>query len=433
MLLLERLDGTDKWRLSSLRIALISYHTSPLAPLGSSAAGGMNLYVRKLAEGLGRMGIAVDVFTRRDAPGIPLVREVAPNVHLYSLPIGPPRVMTKVELAAYALPFGETLAALVAERGLSYDVIHSHYWLSGLAALRLHEGGQPLVHMFHTLSRVKRAYQPDAGIGDAPWREDAEIRLLHMANVLVLATSAELEDVRRLYGFSPAHVAIIPPGVDQNRFVPSDAAAAQRRLHLEGKRVVLFVGRMDRAKGIDMLLSAAARLRRHPDLSSDLRIVIVGGDDNRRDSVARREVTRLKSIAHNLHLSDIVEFRGVIPQEQLPLYYAAADVCAIPSLYESFGMVALEAMACGRPVVGFKARGLEQTVQNGRSGLLVAAGDVPAFAAALEQVLLDRCLARRFGIAGREAVRQFTWDAVVERSYQLYQEVASGRRYALAP
>jgi D-inositol-3-phosphate glycosyltransferase len=297
------------------------------------------------------------------------------------------------------------------------------------------------------------------------------MRLLRADARLVFATGAEIDDVERVYGFRPKSVAIIPPGVDHDRFSPRDAQSARDALGLGPEKVVVCVGRMDRAKGIDALLEAAAVLQgasraragrndreltktslvgdyppartgqNHQELTktslvgdyppartatsrsgAEFKVVIVGGNDHRRDGVAAQELARLKAIARELHISKVVEFRGVVPQEELPLYYAAADVCAVPSRYESFGMVALEAMASGRPVVGFASRGLQQTVRHGRSGLLVPPGDVNGMAAAIGHVLSDDALARRMGIAARESVRGFTWDEVVERSLAVYED-----------
>lgn len=445
-----------------MRVAIISYHTSPLAALGSSSAGGMNLYIRRLAEGLAARGIYVDVYTRRDGRSSPPITAFSPGARLITIPAGPERLLSKIELASHTLPFAREVARFVAEESIQYDVIHSHYWLSGLAAQALNTAGQPLVHMFHTLSRVKRLYQPGAEASDSPSRDYAEMRLLRADARLVFATEAEIDDVERVYGFRPKSVAIIPPGVDHDRFSPRDAQEARDLLGLDGGKVIVCVGRMDRAKGVDALLSAAALLKGAPrahthrarvDVSETQRlstngtvphrvggrqsraafkIVVVGGNDHRRDGVAAQELARLKGIARDLQLGNAVEFRGVVPQEELPLYYAAADVCAIPSRYESFGMVALEAMSSGRPVVGFASRGLQQTVRHGRTGLLVSPGDVAGLASALDHVLSDDALARRMGMAARESVRGFSWDHVVERSIAVYESYGSVPVTALA-
>ncbi len=244
-----------------MRVAIISYHTSPLAALGSSSAGGMNLYVRRLAEGLAARGVYVDVYTRRDGRHSPPITAFSPGARLISIPAGPERLLNKIELAAYTLPFTRQVAKFVAEESIQYDIIHSHYWLSGLAAQALKTNGQPLVHMFHTLSRVKRLYQPGANASDSPSRDCAEMRLLRADARLVFATGAEIDDVERVYGFRPKSVAIIPPGVDHDRFSPRDAQSARDALGLGPEKIVVCVGRMDRAKGVDALLEAAAVLQ----------------------------------------------------------------------------------------------------------------------------------------------------------------------------
>lgn len=402
-----------------MRLALISYHTSPLAPLGSSSAGGMNVYVRRLAEGLAERGVEVDVFTRRDNIDGSKELEFTPGARLIQVRAGPPRVISKAELAAHTPSFAESVARYVSCRDLHYDVIHSHYWLSGLAAQALRSGDQTLVHMFHTLSRVKRLYQPDAGSSDAASRDYAELTLLKSGHTLVFSTESEVEDVERIYGFRPSSVAFIPPGVDPERFAPGKSEQARRLLGLEGGPLILFVGRMDRAKGVDLLLEALSILRSSERWKA-LRLAVVGGDDNRRDAVARAELGRLHSIVQELGLAEAVLFQGVVPQEKLPAFYAASDVCAVPSRYESFGMVALEALSSGRPVVGFESRGLEQTVRHGRTGMLVPAGDVEGLAGALASVLSDRGLSHRMGMAARESVKKFTWDRVADESVNLY-------------
>ncbi|HZT97482.1 MAG TPA: glycosyltransferase [Chloroflexota bacterium] len=409
-----------------MRVALISYHTSPLANLGSSAAGGMNLYIRRLAEGLAAAGCRVDVFTRRDSRRFPDMLEFTPGARLLTVRAGPERVVPKEELAGHTMAFARNIAAFASDNKLRYDVIHSHYWLSGIAASALRFRDEPLIHMFHTLQRVKQLYQPSATGADPASRDLAEMRLLRSKLSLVFSTEAEVDDVERVYGFRPDSFSIIPPGVDHDRFQPQDGPTAKARLGLAGRKVVLCVGRMDRAKGVDALLDAITGLRERGELSPAMRLVIVGGSDHRRDGVAADEVARLRGIVRSRDLGRFADFRGVVPQEELPLYYAAADVCAVPSSYESFGMVALEALSCGRPVVGFRSRGLEQTVRDGRSGLLVPVGEALAFGRALNQVLDDPALAKRMGIAARESVRGFSWDLVVKRSMTLYEDLVAG-------
>jgi len=413
-----------------MRVALISYHTSPLASLGSSSAGGMNVYVRRLAEGLAARDVEVDVFTRQECLDCEPEQEFTPGARLITVRAGPGRVISKGELAGYAPCFAGNLSRYIARRGIQYDVIHSHYWLSGLAAQALRTSHQPVVHMFHTLGRVKRHYQPDAGANDPASRDYGELRLLRSRDTLVFSTDSEVDDVERLYGVRPQSVAIIPPGVDASFFAPVDRGAARRALGLTSEAVIVFVGRMDPAKGVDLLLAATSILREGH--AADIRVVIVGGDDGNRDAVAHRELERLKGIARRLGVEHVVRFDGLVPQTRLPAYYAAADVCAVPSRYESFGMVALEALSAGRPVVGFRSPGLEQTVQDGRSGFLVPSGDVEALAGALGTLVSDRQLARRMGLTARESARRFSWERVADQTLQLYEHLLAAGSDTLA-
>jgi D-inositol-3-phosphate glycosyltransferase len=385
----------------------------------------MNVYVRRLAEGLAENEIEVDVFTRHEGGESAKELEFTPGARLITVRAGPTRVLSKAELAGYTPAFARSLACYTSSRKLQYDVIHSHYWLSGLAAQALRTSRQPLVHMFHTLGRVKRHYQPDAGASDPASRDYGELSLLRSGQTVVFSTAAEVDDVERMYGFPPESVAIIPPGVDGDRF-------ARKLLGLNGGPLLLFVGRMDRAKGIDLLLRAAAVMRANGRWDG-MKIVVVGGDDNHRDSVATHELDRLNAIARDLGMPDAVLFQGVVPQDRLPLYYAACDVTVVPSRYESFGMVALEAMSSGKPVVGFRSRGLEQTIRDGRTGFLVPSGDVESLAGALDRVLSDPFLASRMGMAARESVKAFSWTRVVERTSGLYSSLLeeSSRRHAL--
>jgi len=415
-----------------VRIALVSYHTSPLASLGSSSAGGMNVYVRRLAEGLAARDVEVDIFTRQECADCEREQEFTPGARVITVRAGPTRVITKDDLAAYAPCFAGNLARYISRRNLRYDAIHSHYWLSGLAAQALRTERQPLVHMFHTLSRVKRHYQADAGKNDPPSRDYGEMSLLRSGQTLVFSTDAEVDDVERLYGFRPKSVAIIPPGVDGVVFGPEDREGARRALGLGSEPLILFVGRMDPAKGVDLLLQAIARLRNRQDQPA-ARLLVVGGDDGNRDAMAHRELERLKQIANGLGIAERVQWEGVVPQRMLRLFYAASDLCAVPSRYESFGMVALEALSCGRPVVGFRSPGLEQTVRQDRTGILVPSGDVESLAAALDRLVADTQLARRMGLEASQSAKPFSWNRVADLTADLYADLIGRGEESLAP
>jgi D-inositol-3-phosphate glycosyltransferase len=401
------------------RVAMISYHTSPLAPLGGSETGGMNVYVRQLSRELGQRGFLVDVFTRRQDASSPDVIEDGENVRVVHLEAGPRRPVDKGRLHQYLDEFEENLirfASTAGEQGLTYDLLHSHYWLSGWVALRLQERwGLPHVTMFHTLGEVKnRAHITEHA---APLRIQVEHRLARQADRIICASQHEKHLLARLYDADPDRIAVVPCGVDLDLFRPQDKEAARRALGplLAGdERIILFVGRIEPLKGLDILINAVAQLGEE----SDFYVLIVGGDRR-----SRQQVSRLQEMASDLGIGERVCFLGAVDHEQLPLYYNAADVCVVPSYYESFGLVALEAMACGTPVVASRVGGLTGTVRDGETGYLISWRCPEPFAERLELLLGNETLRRRFGEAAREAVAHYRWANVAEAAVGLYREL----------
>lgn len=400
------------------RVALLSLHSSPLAPLGGPDAGGMNLYVRRLAEDLMTIGVRADIFTRRTDPYTPEIVHMEGGARLIHLEAGPPGPLPKsvlpLHIPALTTAFQEFMQQ---QHGLHYDLLHSHYWISGLTALRVRETlGTPVIHMFHTLSKVKEFHAGGPDPTDSALRFDGERRIVEAADAVVGATALERNYMERLYGRSPALFEVIPPGVDLHMFRPRDKLVSRRALRLDADRVVLFVGRFDRIKGLDLLLRALADLT--PTIGHRIKLVVVGGDqDERRDPSSR-----YRQQVERLGLSGLVEFRGVVPQSSLPLYYTAADLCAVPSVYESFGMVAIEAMACGTPVVAFRVGGLATTIQDGQTGFLAAPGGVAEFASRLREALLSSNL-ESVGRKARFAVHKYRWDAIARKTLELYDTV----------
>jgi D-inositol-3-phosphate glycosyltransferase len=400
------------------RVALLSLHSSPLARIGSGDAGGMNVYVQQLAEGLARCGIQADMFTRRTDREAPAIVETAGGARLIHLNVGPARPLPKSVLPLHIPAAVQSMRSFMREEGVAYDVLHAHYWLSGLVATRVRDDRTPVVAMFHTLSKVKELYAARTDPTDTALRGDGERCVINHADAIVGATEEEREQIESLYGRAPARFAVIPPGVDLERFSPSGRAESRRALGLEGDRIVLFVGRLDPAKGLDILLHAVSRIR--PALG-DLRVVVLGHDaetERRPLAAYRRQVVRLG-------LEQAIEFRGVAPQETLPLYYSAADILAVPSIYESFGMAALEAMACGTPVVGFGTVGLRATVRDGQTGFLARPGDRADFTERLSRALQSEEL-ERMGRQARMAAHRFRWETVTERTIALYEKLMQG-------
>jgi D-inositol-3-phosphate glycosyltransferase len=411
------------------RVAMISYHTSPLAPLGGPETGGMNVYVRHLSRELGQRGFLVDVFTRRQDASTPDVIEDGENVRVVHLEGGPPRPVDKGRLHQHLEEFEENLVRFASAGGdhaPTYDLLHSHYWLSGSVALRLQERwGLPHVTMFHTLGEVKNRARVTER--ETPLRLRVEQQLARQAERIVCASQHEKHLLVRLYDADPERIAVVPCGVDLDLFRPQDKETARRALGYSDERIILFVGRIEPLKGIDILINAVAQLGEE----SDFHVLIVGGDRR-----SRKQVSHLQGLASDLGVGERVCFLGAVDHEQLPLYYNAADVCVVPSYYESFGLVALEAMACGTPVVASRVGGLTGTVRDGETGYLISWRCPEPFAERLELLLGNEALRRRFGEAAREVVERYRWANVAEAVVALYRELlgeASPRAGAAVP
>lgn len=409
------------------RVAMLSVHACPLAKLGGRDSGGMNVYVRELARELGRRGVEVDVFTRwreKDDPRIQSLGENARVIHIASGPMG---YWPKMDVYDHLDEFTTKLAEHVAAEGRSYDLIHSHYWLSAEVARTLAPRWRvPRIQMFHTLGLVKREVMDEDIDGESDIRIAIERRAVRESAAVVAASEIEVGELLDLYGAERDRLHVIPCGVDPNVFRPIRQADAREALGRDQcERLILFVGRIEQIKGIDVLLRALGLLFfRHPELRSDVCLVVVGGAlDPGDDAPETEKVAELRRLVHQHRMEANVSFVGSRDQETLALYYAAADVCAVPSLTESFGLVALEAMACGTPVVGTRVGGLQRLIEHGESGLLVPAGDYQALAESIAQVLTDERLRRHLAHGARDRAEQYTWKIVGDKIETLYARV----------
>ncbi|HLQ34745.1 MAG TPA: glycosyltransferase [Chloroflexota bacterium] len=406
-----------------MRVAVLSVHTSPLARLGSHDSGGMNVYVRRLSEELGRLGIGMDVFTRRFDSRAPAVVEFGPGVRLLHVKAGPARYVSKRDLIDY-LP--EFVAGVKRVCHGCYDLVHGHYYLSGWAGAVLAQCWQvPHVQSFHTLARVKNNALPETATRESASRIDMEAKVMASADRIVATSPSDKQDIIRHYGVAPHRITVIPPGLDLRLFHPLDREIAKQQLALEGKRVLLFVGRMDRIKGVETLLHAAANLLAG-DPNLRLTVLIVGGDRQVRViDDAGRELLRLRALVEELGLRRVVKFVGPREQHQLPAHYAAADVCVVPSYAESFGMVALEAMACGTPVVASSVGGLNSTIVDGVTGFVVPSSRPEEFARRIRQVLDSPELRDRLGSAAVQAASRYRWPGVARQLEAVYRSLVS--------
>jgi D-inositol-3-phosphate glycosyltransferase len=405
------------------RLAMLSVHTCPLAVLGGKKTGGMNVYVRELTRELVRRGIEVDVFTRQQGLCDPHDREIlGPGGRVIHVPAGPAAPLGGIDNLPLLPEFTRNLLAFVDAEGRDYDLIHSHYWLSGLVAdeLRAAWGGTPVVQMFHTLGLMKNRVALHDQDREPSLRIDQELAVMAAADRIVAATPAEQAQLQWLYGVDAGKVAVIPPGVDVARFHPIGLAEARRQVGVPVEdRMILYVGRIEALKGIDTLLRAIAILRAGCPDAPCLYLVIIGGDPDDPDH-ENAEMERLKAIRTALGIEDVVTFLGAKDQDTLQYYYSAAEVVVMPSHYESFGMVALEAMACGTPVIASEVGGLAFLVQDGRTGYHVESQNAQALAGKLSLLLDDPALRERFGRQAVAYAQDFAWPRIADRLLDLF-------------
>lgn len=392
------------------KIAMLSVHGCPLARLGTNEAGGMQLYVRALSRELGRRGMSVDVFTRRTDPSLPEIVPFGTNARVIHVDAGPAEPIDKNAVVDVLPEFVCNLQRFRRAEQIEYDIIHSHYWLSGwVGNLLSPRWGVPHLTMFHTLGRLKN--KALSGQGETDARIDVEGRIVNSASRIIASSEHERQALVDLYGGRRDRIAVIPCGVDLELFSPLDSDVARQKLGLSGN-VILYVGRMDPVKGLDVLLGSMALLKDRRDTT----LVIVGGS-GRED-----EMRRNQNLAVNLGLNGRVIFRGAVPQEQLPSYYSAATICVVPSHYESFGLVAIEALACGTPVVGSMVGGLPTVVHERENGLLVPWRRPEAFAESIARILDDPSLRRHLSTRARGSVLRYGWGHVAEQVVELYHE-----------
>ncbi|OGO78182.1 MAG: glycosyl transferase, partial [Chloroflexi bacterium RIFOXYD12_FULL_57_15] len=360
---------------------MLSYHTCPLATLGGKDTGGMNVYVRDLTRCLGQMGIHVDVFTRSQDEHVPhVLHDLGFGNRVVHVPAGPEVPMAKRELADYIPQFVDGILKFADEKGIRYDVIHSHYWMSGLAAASLSDlwVGAPILHMFHTLGAMKNRIARSDSEREGAYRVEGEKRVIQRADRLIVATEAEKAQLQWLYKADLHKMTIIPPGVDVSHFYPIPKDEARQFIGLEAhQRMVLFVGRIEPLKGVDTLLRAMSCLK-FQSVLHPVYLAIIGGEPDADPDEMTAEMVRLQQLCDDLCMGQTVIFLGKRAQDTLPYYYSAAEVLVMPSFYESFGMVALEAMACGTPVIASQVGGLAFLVRDGETGYHVPEGDPSA-------------------------------------------------------
>ncbi|HEV7888401.1 MAG TPA: glycosyltransferase [Acidimicrobiales bacterium] len=397
------------------QLAVLSMHTSPLAQPGLGDGGGMNVYVRELSAALARAGVECDVFTRAWSDDLPATVKVEPGFRVHHVPAGPLAPVAKEDLPALVDEFAEgVLGRMTTDRPA--QAIHANYWLSGVAGHRIkHELDLPLVSTFHTLARVK------ADDAEPAEREQAEAGVMGCSDAVLASCSVEAHQIAELYGVEAERIEIVAPGVERAFFAPGYRPQARRALALPIDRpMLLFVGRIQPLKGLDVAVRALAELLDAP--GPDAFLVVVGGPSG---AEGQAEEARVHKLAADLGVSDRVEFRPPAPHELLSTYYRAADVCLVPSRSESFGLVALEAAACGTPVVAAAVGGLRTLVDHGRTGFLVERREPGTFAAYTAEVLGNPLLAAELSANAAERARRYTWPMAAAKLRGLYGKLTS--------
>jgi len=413
-----------------MNIAMISYHTCPLEILGGKNTGGMNVYVRELARFLGRVGVHVDVFTRSQNEHIPQVSHDLGNFNrVVHIPAGPETNLPKSELAEYTGKLAEGIMAFSRRKNIHYDLIHTHYWMSGVAGAVLKDTWHvPMLQMFHTLGLMKQRVGRTAEEREGEYRINGERAVMQAADRIVAATEAERLQLELLYDMNPKKVTIIPPGVDTHHFYPIPQDEAKEAVGIPTEdRVALFVGRIEPLKGLDTLIRAMAQLKKNcVQFICPHYLVIIGGDPEGELQDITSEMKRLQTLCRELGLDEIVIFLGKRDQNTLPYYYSAAEVVVVPSHYESFGMVALESMACGTPVVASQVGGLAYLVKDGETGFFVPAQAPEALAEKLRLLFVNHELRTRFGKNAAAYAQDFSWELITDQMVELYSSMIAG-------
>jgi D-inositol-3-phosphate glycosyltransferase len=395
------------------RIAMLSVHTCPLATLGGKETGGMNVYVRDLSREFSRRGIYVDVYTRSQDPTMPRVsRALAELGRVIHVKAGPERPYNKNRIYNHLDEFVARVKVQVEADNIAYDLIYSHYWLSGIAANSLRRAWDvPMVQMFHTLAEMKNRVAQTPAEREPDQRVHCEGEIMHFADRLIAATPLEKNQMTWLYGAPVEKISIVPPGVDLDRFKPMAQAEARGYIGTSpDHQLILFVGRIQPLKGIDTLMRALALVKRkEPKIAKNICVAIIGGASSPDTETEQSELNRLESLRAELGISDLVTFLGAKDQDTLVYYYSAAEMVVMPSHYESFGMVALEAMACGTPIIASDVGGLSFSIEDGFNGYLVPGRDPQALADKIIMLLKYPILREQFGEQARAWAARYSW------------------------
>lgn len=398
-----------------MRIAEISVHSCPRRPLGTGDVGGMNLYILTLSHEMNKLGVEVDIFARWHDPDEPEIIKINERTRLIHIRAGKPRDISKIDVYNCLSEFQSNLLSFMHKDGAKYDILRSHYWTSALVAEKIKKQlGVHNIVTFHTLGAVKnRALSAEE---EPELRIQSEKEIVKTADCIVTSTQEGKNNLINLYGCRPEKIRVIPPGVDLDIFHPLDKEKARRELALNDyRRVLLFAGRLQPFKGLDLLLHAMTYLPNH----GMTQLLVVGGNAGKTD-----ELAKMNSLVNELGIRSTVVFVGAVEHEKMPIFYNAADICVIPSYHESFGLVAVEALASGTPVVASRVGGLATIVKDGETGYLFDERSPETLATYLCLLMSENEIRNAMADAARLSVMKYNWSATARRLFKVYQELS---------
>ncbi len=395
---------------SQLRICMLSAHSCPVGKLGTKDTGGMSVYIREIACELGKQGHLVDIYTRVHDPQDHQIYELGRNARLIHLRAGEDEEIHKLALYTHLPAFVNNLESFRKHNNIRYDIVFSHYWLSALAGMSVQQRWHvPHITMFHTLGAVKNAireaHRPALGEEEPPLRIETERNLVQHCHRIIASTGKEKRALISHYGAPLQKISVVPCGINLEHFRVIGKAQARRRLGLNSDKIILFVGRIDPLKGVDNLIKALPHLRQIPQF----KLMIIGGGEH-----SQHEVERLRKLARSLKVQNSVDFLGLIKHETLPYFYNAADACVVPSYYESFGLVALESLACGTRVVATDVGNHKNLIQQGETGYVIEDNDPCRLADRIALLLLRPESDTKSAQSIRATVNRFSWSNISE-------------------
>lgn len=414
-----------------MNLCLVSFHCCPFSQLGGDGTGGMNVYLRELSASLAvASGVSVDIFTRVQNPEIRDIKYIEPNVRVVHLKGGPEHPLNRKRLFDYLPEFAENLKRFISQNRIVYDLVYSHYWLSGVVGEFLkHRYSLPLAHAYHTLAFLKKRVM-GKDYEEHPARFSTEELLASTSDVIVSPSDYEKECIIEEYGISPSKVKVISPGVNRFIFFPLSLHKARSSLGLkEEEKIVLYVGRIEPEKGLETLIRALMRLKNEaPQLFEELKLLVIGGGDKKGEFLKNREIARLTSMVERNGLKEKILFLGSKKHNELQSYYSAADVLVIPSLYESFGLVALESLACGIPVIASRVGEMKRIIEEGSNGFLFSPGDSTSLAAALERIFSQQSSLDSRTEISTDIVKRYSWERTGEETCRTLREIIRRKR-----